>query len=74
MKSDEQSIGSGVHSNSYNNTSSYSITDQRKLNDIPSKDTYSVLSYGGYGSGARYSAKKEDASSLRKEDSAKKLE
>lgn len=55
------SIGSGVNSNSYNNTSSYSI--ERRLVDIPSKDTYSVLSYGG---GVRYSAKKEDAGSIRR--------
>lgn len=45
------SIGSGA--NSYNNTSSYSI--DRRVLEIPSKDTYSVLSYGG---AARYSAKK----------------
>lgn len=68
---DQQSIGSGVHSNSYNNTSTYSIMDNRRLGDIPSKDTYSVLSYGG---AMRYSARKEDTISQRREDSNKKIE
>ena len=72
MKSDDQqSIGSGVHSNSYNNTSTYSIAD-RRIMDIPSKDTYSVLSYGG--GAIRYSARKEDGLSLRRDESAKKVD
>lgn len=53
MKGDDQSIGSGIHSQSYNNTSTYSI--ERRLVDIPSKDTYSVMSYGG---APRYSNRK----------------
>lgn len=61
VKGDEQqSVGSGVHSSF--NTSSYSIAD-RRLVDIPSKDTYSVLSYGG---AIRYSARKEDGTSIRR--------
>lgn len=67
MKGDEMSIGSGA--NSYNNTSSYSI--DRRMLEIPSKDTYSVLSYGG---AARYSAKKDDTNSIRRDDSTKKIE
>ena len=59
------SIGSGA--NSYNNTSSYSI--DRRVLEIPSKDTYSVMSYG-----ARYSAKKDDTNSIRRDDSTKKIE
>lgn len=57
MKSDDQqSIGSGINANSYNNTSSYSIVERRTIDIIPSKDTYSILSYGG--GSIRFSAKK----------------
>ena len=38
------------------------------VDEIPSKDTYSVMSYGG---GIRYSAKKEDTASIKQEEGRK---
>ena len=70
-KGDQQSIGSGVASSKQfnpNNTSSYSINYDAKKYEIPSKDTYSVVSYGN---SIRFSGRKEDNGSVRREDSVK---
>jgi hypothetical protein len=79
IKNDDQlSIGSGIQSNNFNpsnnigscNTINYNTVD-RKIIGIPSKDTYSVVSYSG---AIRYSGKKDDVISLRREESNKKTE